>query len=221
MPLILHVEDEQEIAENIELFLKASNFDSIVLDSGKEVVEVVKARQPDLVLLDIMLPYKDGLTCCREIREFSEVPIIMTTAKVEEIDRLIGLESGADDYVCKPFSAIELMLRIKAILRRTMNTPLQKKIKLDLETYFLSYQDKSVQLTRLEFNLFLLLYKNPGRIYSRAQILDLAYPDMRDISDRAIDSHVRNIRRKTNQLGLEKSPLESVYGAGYRYCDPD
>ncbi|TQV89474.1 response regulator [Aliikangiella coralliicola] len=218
---ILVVEDDLEISENLNLFLKASNFNTHHLDSGEHVVKTVRENQPDIILLDIMLPVVDGLECCRQIREFSDIPIIMMTAKVEEIDRLIGLEAGADDYVCKPFSAVELILRIKAILRRTQKPKAIRKLELNLETFILSYQQSTVELTNLEFGLFKLLYQHPERIYSRAQILDLAYPDMRDISDRAIDSHIKNIRKKAIELGLEKSPIESVYGAGYRYIDPD
>ncbi len=217
MSKILLVEDDIEIAEHLNVFLNNSGFNVIHHTSGEKVVEAVKVDQPDLVLLDIMLPIKDGTTCCQEIRKFSDIPIIMITAKAEEIDRLIGLEAGADDYVCKPFSAMELILRIKAILRRTLKKVPTDSLILNRETFKISYQGKTVELTHLEFNLFNLLYSNPERIYSRSQILDLAYPDMRNISDRTIDSHVRNIRKKTLIFNLQDSIIESVYGAGYRY----
>ncbi|QYJ97005.1 response regulator [Shewanella alkalitolerans] len=221
MSYILLVEDDRDIAENVEMFLAASDFETKHLDTGERVVETVKAREPALILLDLMLPIKDGLTCCREIREFSDVPIIMLTAKIEEVDRLVGLESGADDYVCKPFSAVELILRIKAILRRTMKSKPSPNLTLDKVRLKIAYHDKVVELTHLEFNLFSLLYDQPGRIYSRQQILDLAYPDMRDISDRAIDSHVKNIRKKGKQLGLAQPIIDSVYGVGYRFTQPE
>lgn len=217
MSKILLVEDDIEIAEHLNVFLNNSGFNVIHHTSGENVVEAVKVDQPDLVLLDIMLPIKDGTTCCQEIRKFSDIPIIMITAKAEEIDRLIGLEAGADDYVCKPFSAMELILRIKAILRRTLKKAATDSLILNRETYKISYLRKTVELTHLEFNLFNLLYSNPERIYSRSQILDLAYPDMRNISDRTIDSHVRNIRKKALAFALQDSIIESVYGAGYRY----
>jgi len=220
MSHILLVEDDIEIAENVLLFLDAQNYNTTHLATGEFVAETVKKDKPDLVLLDLMLPIKNGTQCCTEIRAFSDVPIIMLTAKVEEIDRLVGLEAGADDYVCKPFSAMELMLRIKAILKRTSKKPIANIFSVNSETYRLSYQFKSADLTHLEFSLFNLLYQQPERIYSRAQILDLAYPDIRDISDRTVDAHVKNIRNKIKTLGLNDTIIESVYGAGYRLIMP-
>jgi len=220
MSHILLVEDDLEIAENVLLFLEAQSYKATHLTTGEFVIETVKKEQPDLVLLDLMLPIKDGTECCKQIRDFSDVPIIMLTAKVEERDRLAGLEVGADDYVCKPFSAMELMLRIKAILKRTRKSTVSNSFNLNVETLKMSYFDKVIDLTHLEFNLFHLLYQNPDRIYSRAQILDLAYPDMRDISDRTVDAHVKNIRNKIKSLGISKVVVESVYGAGYRFIIP-
>ncbi|WDE07112.1 response regulator [Thalassomonas viridans] len=220
---ILIVEDDLEIAENVALFLQASNFTTRHLETGEHVVATVKEKEPDLILLDLMLPVMDGLECCKQIRTFSDVPIVMLTAKTQEISRLIGLEAGADDYICKPFSAPELVLRIKAILKRTLKQKVEvvdEGLKLNMDSFRLSYRGQGIELTHLEFNLFSLLYQHPQRIYSRAQILDLAYPDMRDISDRAIDSHVKNIRLKAKKIGLETNIIESVYGAGYRYVQP-
>ncbi len=221
MSHILLVEDDIGIAENVLLFLAAQNYKASHLSTGEFVVETVKKDRPDLVLLDLMLPVKNGTECCKEIRTFSDVPIIMLTAKVEEIDRLVGLESGADDYVCKPFSAMELMLRIKAILKRTNKKPSDGVLRLNNETLKLTYQLNSTDLTHLEFSLFNLLYQQPDRIYSRGQILDLAYPDMRDISDRTVDAHVKNIRKKITSLGITDTVIESVYGAGYRLIMPE
>ena len=221
MSYILLVEDDLEIAENLMLFLQASEFETLHFSSGENVVSSVKKREPDLILLDLMLPVVDGTTCCKQIRKFSEVPIIMMTAKVEEVDRLIGLEAGADDYVCKPFSAAELVLRIKAILRRTQKDKPQTSLRLDKETFQVFYQEQIIELTSVEFDLFSLLQNRPGQIYSRNQILDLAYPNMHDISDRTIDSHVKNIRNKIRQVGIESTVLDSVYGAGYRFIEPE
>ncbi|KGJ91685.1 response regulator [Colwellia psychrerythraea] len=220
MSHILLVEDDVEIAESVLLFLEAQSYKATHLTTGEFVVETVKKDQPDLVLLDLMLPIKNGTECCKDIRAFSDVPIIMLTAKVEEIDRLVGLEAGADDYVCKPFSAMELMLRIKAILKRTNRNTVTNNFNLDVETLKVRYLKNVIELTYLEFNLFNLLYQSPERIYSRAQILDLAYPDMRDISDRTVDAHVKNIRNKIKSLGISDVVVESVYGAGYRYIAP-
>jgi len=220
MSHILLVEDDVEIAENVLLFLESQNYQTTHLTTGELVVETVQKSHPDLVLLDVMLPIKNGTECCKQIRTFSDVPIIMLTAKVEEIDRLVGLEAGADDYVCKPFSAMELMLRIKAILKRTNKHTIPNSFSLNVETLKVSYFKNVIELTHLEFNLFNLLYQSPERIYSRTQILDLAYPDMRDISDRTVDAHVKNIRNKIKSLGINEVVVESVYGAGYRFVTP-
>ena len=221
MSYILIVEDDVEIAENVILFLQANKFETQHLTSGEHVISSVRQKEPDLILLDLMLPVIDGMTCCKKIREFSEVPIIMVTAKVEEIDRLVGLEAGADDYVCKPFSAAELVLRIKAILRRTQFRKPQTGFRLNKETFQIFYNEKKIELTSVEFSLFALLNSRPGQIYSRNQIMDLAYADMRDISDRTIDSHVKNIRKKIKNIGINNTVLDSVYGAGYRYIHTD
>lgn len=221
MSYILIVEDDVEIAENVILFLQANEFETQHLNSGEHVISSVRQKEPDLILLDLMLPVIDGMTCCKKIRGFSEVPIIMMTAKVEEINRLVGLEAGADDYVCKPFSAAELVLRIKAILRRTQFRKPQTGVRLNKETFQIFYNEKMIELTSVEFSLFALLNNRPGQIYSRNQIMDLAYADMRDISDRTIDSHVKNIRKKIKNIGINNTVLDSVYGAGYRYIHTD
>jgi two-component system response regulator BaeR len=218
---ILIVEDDLEIADSLNMFLHASGFDTEHLASGEKVIETVKDSKPDLILLDVMLPNVDGVTCCKRIREFSDVPIIIMTAKVEEIDRLIGLEAGADDYVCKPFSAMELILRIKAILKRSNKNSSQNEFMLNHETYQVFYQNNVAELTHVEFSLFNLLYSRPRQIFSRNQILDLAYPDSHDISDRTIDTHIKNIRNKVKQLGVENSVIDSVYGVGYKYVKPE
>jgi len=218
VPNILIVEDDFDIADKLVLFLNKSGFSTEHLATGEQVVAHVKKSPPDLILLDIMLPIKDGQQCCTEIRAFSQVPIIMTTAKVEEVDRLIGLKSGADDYVCKPYSVMELVLRIKAILRRCHDSGSNTSpLSIEDDSFVVCYQNKNIELTAIEFSLFKLLFNTPNRIYSRSQILDLAYGDMRDISDRAIDSHIKKIRKKIRTLGIDSNIIESVYGAGYRY----
>jgi len=157
--------------------------------------------------------------CCKEIREFSDTPIIMLTAKKTENDRIIGLQAGVDDYVCKPFSAKELMLRIQAILKRSGIDSKQdiSGLYLDKNGLLMCYQGEQVKLTLLEFSLMGLLMKKVGRIYSRGQIIDLAYKNEPDISDRAIDSHIKNIRKKLRTLNVENNAIETIYGAGFRY----
>jgi len=220
MEHILIVEDEIEIANHLARFFHASGFTTTHLKDGLDVISTVKQTAPSLVILDVMLPGKDGFTCCKEIRTFSEVPIIMLTAKVNEVDRLVGLGAGADDYVCKPFSAPELVMRVKAILKRTKSQPLSKTLVVDKDKQLVLYKNVKVNLTALEYALFLLLFNSPERIYSREQIIDLAYPDLRDITDRAIDSHIKNIRKRFKQAGAEVKVIESVYGAGYKLVLP-
>lgn len=185
------------------------------------MVSWVRQHLPALVVLDLILPGVDGLSICKELRTFTQVPIIITTARVEEIDRLIGFEAGADDYVCKPYSARELVARIKSLLRRAVPPGMNETELLLLpDKHELCIKGRSVALTALEFRLFELFYQHPGRIYSRAQILDQAYDDYRDISDRTIDSHIRNLRNKLKGVELEES-IKSIYGVGYKFQHPD
>lgn len=218
MQHILIVEDDFDIAEQVMLFFKASGFKTSHIADGAEVVSWVKSHNPDAILMDIMLPNQDGVECMKQIRAFSMVPIIMMTAKVAESDRLKGLEFGADDYVCKPFSAAELVMRIKAILRRCAPLPANKKlVDVDEAQLTVTLKGRILALTKVEFDVFALLYKAPSRVFSRQQILDYIQPDNFDISDRVIDSHIKNIRKKIKQLDCSPKLVGSVYGAGYRY----
>jgi len=218
MTKILIVEDERQIAEYLNKYLKNAGFDTLLLNNGEKVIETVKVESPDLILLDVMLPIKDGVTCCKELRVFSDVPVIMLTAKIAEIDRIIGLEAGADDYVCKPFNAKELVLRVKAVLKRFHIVDSIKGLVLDKSGHQLKYQhSEAIKLTKLEFALMQLLYAKPSRIFSRQQIMDLAYQEERDITERAVDSHVKNLRKKIRSLGIDSVVIECIYGAGYQY----
>lgn len=220
MQNILIVEDNPDIALQVQRFLEANHFCTHHIIHGTDVIPYVKDHKPDLIVMDLVIPGKDGITCCSEIREFSNVPIIMLTGKSEEIDRLIGLEAGADDYMSKPFSAAELVMRVQAILRRTNDHVYFSIFSIDEEKQKISYKGENIPLTTLEFNLYHLLFKNPERIYSRQQIIDLVYPNVRDITDRTIDSHIKNIRKKLKQAGVKENIVESVYGAGYRFRLP-
>ena len=215
---ILIVEDDLDIAENLVLFYQHHGFNTLVLDDGAQVAEQVLAFQPDLIILDVMLPNRSGVECCHEIRSFSNVPVIMLTAKVTQSDKYLGLEAGADDYVCKPFDINELILRSKGILNRTKGTITFSKLTVLQEQTKVIYLGKNIELSVIEFNLFYLLYSNPQVIYSRDQILHLAYPQYRHITDRTIDSHVKKIRIKFKDAGVQENPIESVYGAGYRFA---
>lgn len=220
MQEILIVEDNPDIAQKIMQFLQASGFSTKHLNHGDDVIPYVKEATPDLIVLDLVIPGKDGITCCNEIRQFSNIPIIMLTGKAGEIDRLIGLEAGADDYMEKPFSAPELVMRVKAILRRTLAHVYFAIFSIDEDKQQVSYRGAEVPLTTLEFRLYQLLFNNPERIYSRQQIIELVYPNERDITDRTIDSHIKNMRKKLKQAGVGENIIESVYGAGYRLRIP-
>ena len=190
--LILIVEDETKLAEVVRDYLHRDGFETHLCHQGDEVLPWLADHQPDLILLDLMLPGTDGLTLCREIRKTLATPIIMTTARVEEIDRLLGLELGADDYVCKPYSPREVVARVKAVLRRTglnngNETETGTHLVLPESANEARFGDRKVELTALEARLLAELMRHPGRIFSRDQLMDAIYPDRRLVSDRTID----------------------------------
>ena len=217
---ILIVEDEIDLAELMQDYLLRDDYRVKMLHTGSGVVEYVRQNDIDLILLDLMLPGTDGLDICKKIRAFSQVPIIMTTARVDEIDRIIGLEIGADDYVCKPYSPREVVARVKVQLRRIEPNPSEHShFALDSDSLNLLIGQQSIELTSVEFNLLEQLLNKPGRIYSRDQLMDAAYNDDRIVSDRTIDSHIKKIRHKIKQLDSEREYIHSIYGRGYKY-DP-
>lgn len=222
-PFIMIIEDEPALASILQDYLRRADMDSQTLNEGTFAVEAILASSPDLVILDVMLPGKDGLTICREVREQSDVPIILETAKVEEIDRLLGLELGADDYVCKPWSPREMVARVKTILRRIN---IQKKInpapgndglQIDNDTWAVTFNREKLDLTRREFQVLDALYRRPGRVFSRSQLLELAFPNDASVFDRTVDSHIKNIRHKLRAAGAPDETIRSVYGVGYAY----
>lgn len=220
---ILIVEDEPKLAEVLREYLLQSNFQVGWLANGLEVAAWVQEQQPDLIILDLMLPGKDGLQIFRELRQFTDTPIIMATAKVDEIDRLVGLELGADDYVCKPYSPRELVVRVKNILRR-MATParelmVETGIEIDAERMEARINGQALVLTPVEFRLLQQFVNNPGKVYSRNHLLDHLYNDHRIVTDRAVDSHIKNLRRKLEAALPETEVIRSVYGIGYKF-DP-
>ena len=216
---ILVVEDEPKLANLIADYLKASGFEPFLLANGSEVVHWVREHKPDMILLDLMLPGRNGMDICKEIRTFSRVPVIMVTARVEEIDRLLGLELGADDYICKPFSPREVVARVKAVLRRAGDgqTLQAQGLVLDEHRLRAKLHDHDLELTAVEFKLLQLLVANPGRIYSRQQLMDKIYPDERIVSDRNIDSHIKKLRRKIEAVDSEAKLIHSVYSVGYKF----
>ena len=217
MSAIFIVEDEPELAALVADYARAAGFVPTVFGDGAEALAAIRAAVPALVVLDLMLPGLDGLSLCREVRAFSSVPIVMVTARVEEIDRLLGLELGADDYLCKPFSPRELIARIKAILRRSFvpNSPLA----IDAAARRASVHGRLLDLTPTEFDLLAALVRRPGQVFSRAQLLALAHQDNLEVTDRAVDSHIKNLRRKIEAVAPGLEPIRSIYGLGYRF-DP-
>ncbi|MBE9515786.1 MAG: response regulator [Proteobacteria bacterium] len=219
--LILIVEDEVKITALLEDYLHDANFETAVIHHGDEVLPWLETHNPQLILLDLMLPGTDGMSICREVRKTSNTPIIMLTARVEEIDRLLGLELGADDYICKPFSPREVVARIKAVLRRfsvnAQDTPPSSGLELDETRYLLKYHNAHISLTAVEFNLLKTLLNRPGQIFSRNQLMDTIYDDHRIVSSRTIDSHIKKIRKKLTELGLKDETIHSVYGVGYKF----
>ena len=219
---VLVIEDEPKLAELLCVYLEAAGFEARRLGDGLEAAREVRDWSPALVLLDLMLPGKDGLDVCREIRAFSAVPIIMVTARVEEIDRLLGLELGADDYICKPYSPREVVARVKAVLRRSrpdatagQEAARAAGLVIDEDAYRAQLDGTALELTPVEFRLLALLASAPGRIFSRDQVLDRLYDDHRVVTDRTVDSHVKNLRRKLGAI-RPGDLIRSVYGVGYR-----
>jgi len=219
--LILIVEDEPKLSQSMSEYLEGSGYQTQIIDHGDIVSDWVKVNSPALILLDLMLPGKDGISVCREIRTFSQVPIIMVTAKSEEIDRLLGLELGADDYVCKPFSLRELLARVKAVLRRhdfVPSTQLEDRgLELSKASCSVSVAGVSIELTAIEFNILEKLSRQPGQIFRRDDLMDVAYEDGRIVNDRTVDSHMKKIRKKLNQIAPTNKFIHSIYGVGYKF----
>lgn len=225
---ILIIEDEPDLAKLIADYALAENFEVSICNDGTQALEILREKPFSIVLLDLMLPGLDGISLCREFREFSETPVVMVTAKVEEIDRLLGLEIGADDYVCKPFSPRELMARCKTILRRykpvaadSKATIIESPFQINTQSHQIQFRANVMELTRSEYLILSYLITNPGRIFSRAQLLDIAGEDKLDVTERAVDSHIKNIRKKILAIDENAQAIHSIYGLGYRFdgCD--
>ncbi len=217
---ILIVEDEPKLADLMQDYLLQSGYSTHKISNGLDVISWVKGNQPNLILLDVMLPGKDGIDICKELREFSNVPIIMVTARVEEVDRLLGLTLGADDYICKPFSPREVVARVKAVLRRLQPVAIgsiSQGIILDESRYKASIAGEELILTAVEFQLLNTLYNGQGRIFSREQLMDRLYNDNRVVSDRTIDSHIKKLRKRIAEVIPNKEIIHSVYGVGYKF----
>jgi two-component system, OmpR family, response regulator BaeR len=218
---ILIVEDEPKLAALLVDYLTQTNYRTTHISNGLDVVPAVRKSMPDLILLDLMLPGRDGIDICREVRSFSQVPIVMVTARVEEIDRLIGLQLGADDYICKPFSPREVVARVQAILRRAAHwrehAATEDHLSIDDEKHTVSYCGHSLELTPVEFRLLKTLHNSKGHVFSRDQLMNNLYEDYRVVTDRTVDSHIKNLRRKLDAVSPEHEFIRSVYGIGYKF----
>lgn len=219
---ILVVEDDPKIARLLVDYLSRDGFDAFSIADGQIALRHIEQSTPDLIVLDLMLPSLDGMALCGAVRRFSDVPIIMVTARVDEVDRLMGLDIGADDYVCKPFSPREVVARARACLRRIdgPGSRAPQAWHVDEVGHRISWQGQWLPLTPVEFRMLRLLLTRPGRAFSRAQLLDSVHTEMRDVSDRAIDSHVKNLRRKIQAVEPTFENIVSVYGVGYRFDLP-
>jgi two-component system response regulator BaeR len=218
-PHVLIVEDEKKLASLLADYLAVSEYSTSCIHDGLEVGPWLSDQHTDVILLDLMLPGKNGIEICKSIRQTSQVPIIMVTAKVEEIDRLLGLEIGADDYICKPFSLKEVVARVKALLRRASATRSLSNISLpfiiDANRMVMAIDQQAVALTSVEFQILSLLSSEPDRIFSRDQLMNTCYADHRIVSGRTIDSHIKKLRKKIAVIGNENW-IQSVYGVGYK-----
>jgi two-component system, OmpR family, response regulator BaeR len=224
MPTILVVEDEEKIARLLKDYLKSAGYDVDVLNQGDQAVEYVRKSPPDLILLDLMLPVLDGMEACRRIRAFSQVPIIMITARVEEIDRIVGLELGADDYICKPFSPREVMARVKAVLRRMLPAadalPLSAgPLVLDPAAHIATVQKRPLDLTPTEFTLLRVMMAQPGRAFTRNDLIEQVQGYSYEGYERTVDTHVKNLRRKIADILPGLDVIKTVYGIGYKFDD--
>lgn len=219
-PHIFIVEDEQKIASLLKDYLEKANYRTTVIERGDQAVPQVKKWSPDLMLLDIMLPGMDGTAVCREVRKISNLPIIMITAKVEEIDRLLGLELGADDYICKPFSPREVVARVKAVLRRIHAEPAERNLALgpiilDESRHRALVSGRELDLTPYEFKLLQVLMSQPGHVFSRDELIARVQGYDYEGYDRTIDTHIKNLRKKIAIFLKNQEIITTVYGVGY------
>jgi two-component system alkaline phosphatase synthesis response regulator PhoP len=223
--LILVVDDEVEIVKLARDYLLRASFRVLTAGDGVTALAMARHERPDLIVLDLMLPGLDGLDVCRALRRESDVPIIMLTARVEETDRLIGLELGADDYITKPFSPRELVARVRTVLRRaggTVQLPGRlhaADLEIDLEGHRVTRAGQVVELSRIEFNLLEILAHHPGMTFTRGQLIDRLHGFAFEGYDRSIDAHIKNLRRKLEPDPAEPRYVLTVYGVGYKFGD--
>jgi DNA-binding response OmpR family regulator len=223
--LILVVDDEPKIAKLAQDYLENSGYRVATAPDGPSALDATRREKPDLVVLDLNLPGMDGLDVCRELRRESDVPIIMLTARIEETDRLIGLELGADDYITKPFSPRELVARVRAVLRRIGGGTHQPgiiragELTIDLAGHRVKAGETEVPLTPIEFNILAAMAQHPGQVFNRTQLIDRLHGVAYEGFDRSIDSHIKNLRRKIELDPAEPTHVLTVFGVGYKFND--
>lgn len=223
--LILVVDDEPKIVKLARDYLEKGGYQVVTAVNGKDALATARHEQPDLIVLDLNLPGMDGLDVCRQLRRESAVPIIMLTARIDETDRLIGLELGADDYIVKPFSPRELVARVRAVLRRVQggigpaNIIRAGDLEIDLQGHRVVRSGETLRLTPLEFNLLALLAQHPGQTFSRERMMERLHGYSHDSYDRSIDAHIKNLRRKLEPNPSEPIYILTVYGIGYQFND--
>ena len=220
---VLVVDDEESVRELIELYLRKEGFEVIHARDGKEALRLNGEHHPDLIILDLMLPGLDGWEVCRQIRSTSKVPIIMLTARAEEVDRIVGLELGADDYVVKPFSPRELVARVKAVLRRGTSAAEEAEtltfpgLRVDRVQHRVEVDGEEVHLTPTEFRLLWCLASRPGRVFSRAELLDRIWGYDSESDARTVDVHIKRLRQKTRASESDSFSITTVWGLGYKF----
>jgi two-component system alkaline phosphatase synthesis response regulator PhoP len=220
---ILVVDDEPEIVKLVRAYLEHAGFSVVTANEGNQALAVFRHERPNLVILDLNLPGLDGLDVCRALRRDTDIPIIMLTARLEETDRLIGLELGADDYVVKPFSPREIVARVRAVLRRAEGIPVRPDVistagvTLDLTQRIATKNEQLLELTTMEFDLLALLAEHPGQVFSRLQLLERTQDTAYEGYERTIDVHIKNLRIKLGDNPQNPQYIETVRGVGYRF----
>jgi len=223
--LVLIVEDDRNTAALVATYLEREGFSTLAVHDGRQALEMIRLHRPGFIILDLMLPGTDGWEICRELRKFSDVPILMLTAREEEIDRVLGLSLGADDYVVKPFSPRELVERVKAILRRVRSAPPQypilarKGLELDPEKHRVTLEGQPIELTAAEYKLLHALMSAPGRVFSRDELLGRLYDHGESVVDRVIDVHIGKLRQKIGDDPAAPHLILTVRGFGYRFAE--
>lgn len=224
---ILVVDDEPKVCDLVKAYLEKDGFEVILSGNGKDAVEKARMIKPDLIVLDLNLPGMDGIEVFRTVRAFSDIPVIMLTARDDEVDKIVGLQIGADDYVTKPFSPRELSARVAAVLRRYTDgtRPAGRLVSgdllVDFERHEVKYRNEAVGLTAAEFKLLAVMAKNPGRVFTRLQLMDLAFGETYEGYDRTIDAHIKNMRQKLSKIGGDAdNPVITVRGVGYKLEQP-